>query len=317
MSTEMKAKTPAISALAEIEKSRAVQEAQGAILVAHRFPRDENLAREKIMKACQRPEFAATAAYAFPRGDTTVTGPSIRLAETIQRAWGNMQSGIRELSRTANESEAQAYAIDLETNTRYEKSFRVPHLRYTKNGSYRLTDPRDIYEAVANQGARRERACILKAIPQDIIDDAIAECDKTLAKTQEPLDERIKKMVEAFAKVNVSAKDIETKLRKKLEAFTPADMKSIGRVLLTIQDGMAKPEDYFGVREAKAAGAQAAREAAAKAAGRPGEKKPGIVSRLFGGTEASPQPDAVPPGDEEGAELAFDSEEPEREPGEE
>jgi hypothetical protein len=41
----------------------------------------------------------------------------------------------------------------LETNTRREVTFQVPHIRYTKKGGYRLEDPRDIYEMVANQGA--------------------------------------------------------------------------------------------------------------------------------------------------------------------
>ncbi|MDT1904179.1 hypothetical protein FPK34_26285, partial [Acinetobacter baumannii] len=77
------------------------------------------------------------------------------------------------LSSENGESTVEAFAWDVETNTRQTKVFQVPHIRYTRNGSKKLTDPRDIYELVANNGARRLRACILGVIPGDVIDDAV------------------------------------------------------------------------------------------------------------------------------------------------
>ena len=37
--------------------------------------------------------------HAFPRAGETVSGPSIRLAEMLAAVWGNIEYGIRELSR--------------------------------------------------------------------------------------------------------------------------------------------------------------------------------------------------------------------------
>ena len=60
---------------------------------------------------------------------------------------GNIDYGIIELEQKDGKSEMMAYAWDLETNTRVTKIFGVEHKRDTRNGSYALTDSRDIYEA--------------------------------------------------------------------------------------------------------------------------------------------------------------------------
>ncbi|PWW19485.1 hypothetical protein DFO73_12055 [Cytobacillus oceanisediminis] len=63
-----------------------------------------------------------------------------------------------------------AYAWDLETNVRQEKVFTVKHSRKAKGSITKLDDPRDIYELVANNGARRLRSYILGIIPGDIVE---------------------------------------------------------------------------------------------------------------------------------------------------
>lgn len=119
-------------ALVEIESARAIQEVQAAMTIAKRFPRDQNEAHTRIMKACERFSLADKATYAYPRGGKTVKGPSIRLAEVIAQSWGNLAFGIRELSQNVGRSEAEAFAWDMETNTKQTKIFQIPHIRYSK-----------------------------------------------------------------------------------------------------------------------------------------------------------------------------------------
>jgi anion-transporting ArsA/GET3 family ATPase len=172
----------------EMVSTRQAQEVQAAMVVAKRFPRDEIEAYNRIMRACQRKSLAEQSCYEYPRGGQKVTGPSIRLAEALAQNWGNLDYGIIELEQKDGESQVMAYAWDLETNTRQTKIFSVPHMRVTKTGSKTLTDPRDIYELVANQGSRRLRACILGVIPGDVIDSAIDQCNLTLrTNNPEPL----------------------------------------------------------------------------------------------------------------------------------
>ena len=112
-----------------IEASRAIAEAQGKLVIAKRFPRDEVEAYAKAMEACQRPTMAAKAFYSFPRGGQTVEGPTIRFAEELARCWGNIDYGIKELSQDDGKSEMQAYAWDLETNAQSVQNFSNPHQR--------------------------------------------------------------------------------------------------------------------------------------------------------------------------------------------
>lgn len=227
--------------------ARAASEVQAAMVVAKKFPRDMNQALARILHACKRPTLADKATYEYPRGGETVTGPSIRLAEAMAQAWGNLDFGIVELGQEGGESQVMAYCWDLETNTRQTKVFTVPHMRFTKKGSYKLDDPRDVYELVANQGARRLRACILGVIPGDVVEEALVECDKTLANASSkiPLAERITKAVAAIAAYKITTKMLEVKMGHPLAEFTERDVLMIGRLFNSLRDGMVKPEDVF------------------------------------------------------------------------
>lgn len=238
----------------EIEQSRAIAEAQGKLLIAKRFPRDQAAAFEQVMQSCSRRGMAESAMYAYPRGGQTVTGPSIRLAEELARAWGNMDFGIRELSQRAGESEMEAYCWDLQTNVHSSKKFTVKHERHTRQGVTRLTDPRDIYELTANQSGRRLRASILAVIPPDLVESAIAKCRQTLAgDTSEPLVDRVRKMLSAFSPYGVTKEHIEEKIGKKLDKILVDEFVELTSIFRSIKDGVYKPSEYFSVGVAQTA----------------------------------------------------------------
>lgn len=235
------------SVTAEMVTSRQTQEVQGQIIMAKKFPRNYVESCNRIMQACQRKGLAEKAMYEYPRGGTKVIGPSIRLAEALAQNWGNMSFGIVELEQKAGESQVMAYAWDLETNTRQEKIFSVPHIRSTKKGNVPLTDPRDIYEMVANQGARRLRSCILGIIPGDVVEDAIEQCNRTLIDGEKkPLSDVIKEVSLYFQRdFNVPLEALEKLIGCKAEAFSMNDCIRLRKVYNSIKDGMAKREEIF------------------------------------------------------------------------
>lgn len=248
MTTALQAQpaAPQQTGMMQIAVSREVQEVQGQIIIARQFPRDVEKVKAAVLADCKRIQLAESAMYAFPRGNETVTGPSIRLAEAIAQKFGNLIFGVRELRQENGESVAQAFAWDIETNVRQEKIFTVPHVRNTKKGSYKLTETRDIYELVANNGARRLRACILGLIPGDIIEAAIEQCENTLAsRNDRPLAARIQAMLEAFEKVGVSRTSIENKLKRKADAITEHDLVGFQKIYKSITDGFAKAYEHF------------------------------------------------------------------------
>lgn len=229
-----------------IEASRAIAEAQGKLVIAKRFPRDEVQAYAKAMEACQRPTMAEKAFYSFPRGGQTVEGPTIRFAEELARCWGNIDYGIKELSQDEGKSEMQAYAWDLETNAQSIQNFTNPHQREVGKKMQTLTSLRDIYENNANMATRRLRSRILAILPSWFVEDAIAECKKTLAGHNElPLVDRVKKMVVQFAKLGVTQEQIETRLKRKIDTMNADDFVEYIGIYNAIKQGESKIAEWF------------------------------------------------------------------------
>lgn len=197
-----------------IEQSRAIAEVQGALMVADRRPRNKPSALAEALESCRTKEVAESAFYKFPRAGGAVEGESIHLARELARCWGNITFGIVELDRDDNRavSEMMAYAWDLESNTRPETRFLVPHKRDTRSGPSTLTDMRDIYENNANMGARRLRECIFAVLPPYLVRAAAEECKLTLAKGGGvPLAVRINDAVKAFDAMGIKLARLEAK----------------------------------------------------------------------------------------------------------
>ncbi|MCT6891324.1 MAG: hypothetical protein M3Z87_16960 [Lactobacillus sp.] len=235
------------------KSQREAMEVQAMVVMAKQFPRNQILAMDRILNACTRPSLAEGAVYSYPRGGQNVEGPSIRLAEVLAQNWGNIDFGIRELSQSNGESTVEAFAWDLETNTRQVKVFQVPHKRFTKQGTKTLTDPRDVYELIENNGARRLRACILGVIPGDVVEQAVSQCSQTLAASVNVTEDGIKAMAQAFEAFGVTNEMIQMRYQCRIEAIRPAQYIELRKIYASLKDGMSKPQDWFAMPEAKSA----------------------------------------------------------------
>lgn len=233
--------------------------------VAKHSRRDEVDAVDRIKTACQRVRLAEGAEYVYDRGGTEITGPTIDLLTVIANCWGNIQFGFRELTQGHGESTVEAFAWDLETNSKSVKVFTVPHKRVTRRGATALTDPRDVYELVANQAQRRVRACLEAIIPPDVVEDAVAQCRATLKETAQVTPDSIGKLCEAFGKLGVTKDQLQERLGRRLDAMQPAQLVNLRRIYKSVMDGMSKPVDWFGGEEAeKPTAADAAKDALRK-----------------------------------------------------
>jgi hypothetical protein len=239
------APAPTSGALIAIEQSKAVAEVQAALLYARANPRDPRTAMDRILQDCMRPGLAEAATYQYARGGNDISGPSIRLAETLAKRWGNMEAGVKELSRRDGVSECLAYAWDYETNYRDVRTFTVRHWRDTKQGGYALKDERDVYEMIANYGARRKRACILALIDGDVIEAAVKQCELTQATKVQVTDELIAGMLERFLEFGISKEMIERRIQRHMSALTPALALSLKRIYNSLRDGMSAPAEWF------------------------------------------------------------------------
>lgn len=231
-----------------VEQSRAIAEVQAAVIVAQQNPRQTQYALQSMRDACANPRLASKAFFAFPRGGERVAGASIHLARELARIWGNITYGVAEMVRDDDhgQSEMQAYAWDLETNTRVGTGFIVPHKRDTKKGVKALTDMRDIYENNANNGARRVRENIFAVLPTWLTDEAQEIC----AKTNEdggglPLPQRTANSLTHWAAANVTEKQLEDRLGRSSSRWTGQDLAQLATLYASLQRGEVRREDEF------------------------------------------------------------------------
>lgn len=236
--------------MAAAMESAEIAEIQAKMILARNFPRDISSVREYIAGECSNKELAEKATYEFPRGDSVVKGASIRLLECIARHWGNILSGVKEITSNDREATVKAFCWDLQTNFADEKVFTVPYVRNTKkHGKIPLTDERDKYEMMANMAARRKRACMQAVIPQFIVDEAVELCQKTLenALKGEDIEVTKAKMLTAFQKIApwVTEADFETVCGKDFAHLSIKDIVKLRALYNAINEGFVKPEVAF------------------------------------------------------------------------
>ncbi|HEY8546904.1 MAG TPA: hypothetical protein VIL36_17710 [Acidimicrobiales bacterium] len=231
-----------------VEQSRAVAEVQAAIVVAQQCPRRIDVARNEMRMSCQILGLAEQAFYKYKRGGSTVSGASVHLARELARCFGNVQYGIVELRRddAYAQSEMQAWAWDVQMNTRASNTFIVPHMRDRSGGPVRLTDLRDIYENNANMGARRLREAIFSILPKWFTEEAIEICQATLAKGDgTPVEERIDGAIKAFGRIDVSLDRLEQHLGRSSDKWNGYDIAQLTTLYKSIQRGEIAVDEAF------------------------------------------------------------------------
>jgi hypothetical protein len=246
------------------DATEVLQQVQGAIIVAKRFPRSEDAAFAALMKACRRHTFAEDAAYSFKRGkrqdekgqwvDNYVTGPSVYLAREAKRVWGNMQSGVEIVRDDEKSRKIRAWAWDVETNTRqtFEDEFLKLIQRKVGRGrdaetKWVVPDERDLRELTNRRAAIAERNCILATLPNDLIYDALKIAEDTIRKgiTDDP-DGARKKIILAFGEINVTPDMLIAHLGHPIVECSPNELAELRKVYKSIVDGNSSWADYTG-----------------------------------------------------------------------
>jgi len=228
-------------------------ELKAAIVVAKRFPRDEAVSYNRVMKSVGRPSMAEKARYSFPRGGTRVEGPSVKLTREVSRCWGNIRSGIRIVSVDDDQVHIRGYALDLETNAYAEMEDRFARLiQRKKNGRTEWVEPdeRDLRELINRRGAICERNAQLKILPPDVVEDAMRKAAATLAaaakgELEQNRDDAIRRIVVAFDGYGVTGGMVAEYLGHELSLITPDELADLRAVYSSIEEGNTKPSDHF------------------------------------------------------------------------
>jgi len=220
-------------------------EVQAEIAIAQKFPRDEKACLDDIIAECRiNKQLREEAIYAYPKGKgEIINGPSIRLMEAIVRHWKHIETGIEEIESDDHSTLIEVYCWDRQKNNREKKRFRVQHELYTKQGTRKLTKPRDIYENNANLATRRKRACIMSIIPSYVTNLAMDACKIEISNLQE----RVPRMLEAFKKMQVLKEDVEKFLGHDVDVITSEEFQKLNHIYNSLKDDISKKADWFGM----------------------------------------------------------------------
>lgn len=157
---------PIISAAPEVD----VQ-----ITTAKRYPRSvKRFLDEAQTMATIDDSTAASMAYALPRSGKTIEGPSVRLAEIMAGAWGNLRAETRILETDAKHITAEAMCWDLEKNVAIRTQVKR---RITDKYGKRYND--DMIVVTGNAAsAIAFRNAVFKIIPGSYVSKILAAARK-------------------------------------------------------------------------------------------------------------------------------------------
>ena len=249
---ERGAPAPLTGQSTQVEQARAIAEVRAAVMITRDRPRDTTNAIREMREVCQILGMADRAFYAVERGNEVITGKTVHLARELARIWGNIIYGVKELAQddVRRQSELQAYAWDIQTNTYTQLVFVVPHARYTKaHGMKKIISTQDIYENNASFAGRRLRECIFNVLPVWFHTEAADICHHTLEHGGgKPLPQRIADLEALFHAIGIDRKAILKKAgRLRMEDMQAIDVANLGVLYKSITRNEISKEAAFGL----------------------------------------------------------------------
>lgn len=222
-------------------------------------PRDMDEVRERILKDCKRPGFAAVAEYSLPRGGKAINGPSVRFADAALSALGNIAAETNVLREDETERTCEVVLTDLERNTTVRQGFIVSKIseRHNLPPNARQEDivgtrvnaegvtlylvkvgENDILMKQNSTEARIRRNLILRLLPGDIKDEALDMCAEVRRQKDATDPEAArKKLLDSFAAIGVNAASLKTYLGHDVNQCSPAQLDDLRKLYAGIRNG--------------------------------------------------------------------------------
>lgn len=279
-------------------------QAQTEVLASYKMalerPRDLDNMRFRLLQACGKSFFAATALYVVPRGGKEIVGLSVRFAEECLRYYGNVRTTRMVTYDDPDERRVKVRVMDLETNTVLEEDFAIEKTierkelkrgqvaRRTRTNSYGDTvflveaTEEELAQKESSKAARVWRNLVLKLMPSWILDEARGAVNDTRkAEVKKDPDAVRRKVFDGFAGRGVLPDALKEYLgRPEIGQPTEDELLELSGLLSALREGDVTWEEALaqkmalrvpGEEETKAAAASAVeqlrtRGAAARAA---------------------------------------------------
>lgn len=229
-----------------------------SVSTAKAYPRSLTEFKNRAMSmATFSEEVAASCTYALPRGNKKIEGPSVRLAEIVCSAYGNIRSGARVIANDGKTITAQGICHDLETNNSATVEIKRSIMQHEyKNGQKTgkmITMNEDMQVVVGNAAcAIAYRNAVFKVIPAAIIED-IHDSAKEVAKgTAATLVVRRDKAVNWFKEQGITDKQIcEVLNLKKIEDIGLEELSTLTGMRTALKNNETTKDQLFSPNRVK------------------------------------------------------------------
>jgi len=232
------------------------------ITTAKAYPRSIKAFKDEALgMATLDEETASSCMYALPRAGKNIEGPSVRLAEIIATAWGNLRTEARVIGADAKEITAEATTWDLEKNVamRIQSKRRITdkHGKRFKDDMITVTGNAAVSIALRNS--------IFRVIPKAFTDAIYRAARQVAIGDAMTLSTRRVNAVENFTRMGVVPEKVFERLgRASIEEITLDDLALMKGFYTAIKDGAASVDEIFNPEEFAAASVPNAGVAALK-----------------------------------------------------
>lgn len=249
MSQELMIKDTGVLARAELD----VQ-----ISTAKTYPRDVKKSMEYAMQLATLDEDTAQSCfYVLPRKDKDgvrkeIKGASIRLAEIMANAWGNIHAATRIVENDGIHITAEGVAWDLETNLKMIVPQKTGIQFKDKSGKY-YTANADMQTMLSNAAAAKAlRNAIFKVVPRSLVDRILEKAITFSIGDQKTINSKVSEVFDKLLKMGLEKQKIlDYYNRKTISDITPDDLRSLIGLGTAIKEGMIKIEDVFSSEKEK------------------------------------------------------------------
>lgn len=184
------------------------------IATAHAFPRSiSRFIKDVESMATLTPEIAESCIYALPRAGKMLEGPSVRLAEIVASAYGNLRTGARVIFNDGTHVIAQGITHDLEKNIMHTEEVRRSILQHEYKGGVKtgkMIRMNEDMQTVAGRAACAiaYRNSIFKVVPAAMIEKVIDKVKEIIKGTAETLGTRRKLAIKYFVDLGIKEQEI-------------------------------------------------------------------------------------------------------------
>lgn len=223
------------------------------ISTAKAYPREAQKAIQyATMLATMDEATAQSCYYCLPRKDKNgnkveIRGGSIRLAEIIANAWGNLHAATRIVENDGKNITAEGVAWDLETNVKISMQNKVSIWFGAKDGKGGYQANADMQTMLANAAsAKALRNAIFKVVPKALVDIVRDKAMSFSIGDVKTVNAKVKEVIDKLNKMGLTTESIlEYYGYDSIGKITPADYTSLLGVGTAIKEGYIKPEQVF------------------------------------------------------------------------